>query len=78
MNSPVSPFTHRGRGEPDPKWLQPDVPSTPPSKHEHNLFAESCRRIDVRNQGLTHIISLLRETREGLAEDNARAEGGAR
>jgi len=67
-------FPHRTRGEPDPKWLHND-PHQPLSKHEHNLFAESCRRIDARNQGLTRIISILRETREGLADDNARAEG---
>lgn len=73
---PFSPFTCRQRGEPDPKWLQQD---TPPklSPREHNLFAASCARIDARNKTLGDIISILRETREGLASDNAWAEGGA-
>lgn len=72
---PFSPFTFRQRGEPDPKWLQQDAP-TKLSKREHQLFAESCAHIDARNKGLDDIISILRETREDLAEDNARAEGG--
>jgi len=72
----LSPFTSRQRGDPDPKWLE-EVPHTPLNKHEHNLFAESCRRIDARNKGLAEIAGILRETREGLAVDNARAEGGA-
>ena len=77
MTSPASPFTCRQRGEPDPKWLHND-PHQPLSKREHNLFAESCRRIDARNQGLAELINILRETREGLANDNARAEGGVK
>lgn len=74
---PFSPFTCRQRGEPGPKWLVEQVPHTSPSKREHQLFAESCARIDARNKGLAEIASILRETREGLANDNVRAEGGA-
>ena len=71
-----SPFAYRGRGEPKACWLEED---TPPSlnKHEHQLFSESCQRIDARNKGLAEIARILRETREGLAGDNAQAEGGA-
>lgn len=72
---PFSPFTCRQRGEPDPKWFEQD-PHTPLTKREHQLFAESCARIDARNRGLAEIASILRETREGLASDNVRTEGG--